>query len=219
MLSLMLKDMYLLRKTMAFSAFYLILMLFVFSKLDNSIAVFTSCTVAITYLLMVSGCALDDKNKSDVILNSLPLSRYAIVGEKYLMVIIYVLLGAAVYSIGAWAVGLLNLLPNVFNLTLEGLLAAFLAVSFLASIYLPIYFKFGYIKSRIYHFILFFGLFFGINLLVSIVPEDSPFVSRLLVFLARLNGAAAVIILTGATLAILAVSYGISLKIYKNREF
>ncbi|NLU32664.1 MAG: hypothetical protein GXX04_08600 [Clostridiaceae bacterium] len=99
------------------------------------------------------------------------------------------------------------------------MLAAFAAAALLASIYLPVYFKFGYIKSKIYNFILFFGLFFGINLLVSIVPEDSSIAGSVSLFFARLSGAMVGIILTGAALAIMAVSYGISLKIYKNREF
>jgi len=219
MLSLILKDIYLLRKTMAFSVFYMFVMLFVFSRLDNPAAVFTSCMVAIIYLMIVTGCALDEKNKSDVIFNSLPLSRSVIVGEKYLMVIVYVLFGAAVYGIVTRVIGLLGLIPNLSFLTLEGLLAAFIVVSFLASIYLPVYFKFGYIRSKIYYFILFFGMFFGISLLISVISSDSQNAGSLLSFLAVQNGAVIGIILTGAALAMLAASFGISLKIYKNREF
>ena len=219
MLSLMIKDIYLLKRTMAFSVLYLVFMLFVFSSLDNAAGVFTFCMVAIIHMLMVSSCALDEKNKSDVILNSLPLSRQVIVGARYLMVIIYMLFAVAVYGLGTWVIGMLNMIPDLYYITLDGLIGAFLASSVITSIYLPFYFRLGYIKSRIYYFILFFGLFFGINLLVSKVITENTVLSRMGSFLAEQNDTVVGIITAGAAIAILAISYGISLRINKKREF
>jgi len=219
MLSLMLKDILLLKKTIVFSALYLVVMLFVFASLDNAASVFIICTVAITYVLTVSGCALDDKNKTDVILNSLPLSRSVVVGARYLMVLVYVMFGVVVYTLATWIVGMLNLIPNLYPVNLEEFLGAFLSISLLASIYLPLYFKFGYIKSKIYHFILFFGMFFGISFLASGITSGNPTLLRIAAFLSELSDGVIGTMIAGTALVMLAVSYGISLRIYRNREF
>lgn len=221
MLSLMIKDILLLKKTITFSVLYTIFMIFVFSNLDNAAGVFSFCTVAITHILMMSGCALDEKNKSDVILNSLPLNRSVIVGARYLMVIIYMLFTVAIYILTTWAIGLLNLVPNLYNISLEGFTGAVFASSLLNSIYLPIYFKFGYIKSKIYHFILFFGMFFGINFVATSLVRntDNPVLQRIEVLFENLSDSMIGIIIAGAAFTLMAISYGISLKIYKKREF
>lgn len=219
MLSLMLKDILLLKKTIAFSALYLVFMLFVFASLDNAASVFVICMVAITYMLTVSGCALDDKNKADVILNSLPLSRSVIVGARYLMVFVYVIFAVIIYILATRVVGMMHLIPSLHPVSLEEVLGAFLSISFLASIYLPLYFKFGYIKSKIYHFILFFGMFFGISLVASGIASGNPTLLGIAAFLSRQSEGVIGAMIAGTALALLAVSYGISLRIYRNREF
>lgn len=49
--------------------------------------------VAISYMLVLSANANDEKNKSEIILNSLPISRSKIVFAKYLAVAVYIVLG------------------------------------------------------------------------------------------------------------------------------
>lgn len=212
MLSLMMKDIYLLKRTLAFSVLYLIIMLFAFSGMDNASSVFVASVVAVIYMLMMSSCAMDDKSKADVMLNSLPLSRSTIVGAKYLMVLIYVLFAIAIYIVTAWVIGLLNVIPNMNRVNMEGFAEAFFASLFMPSIYLPFYFKFGYIKSRIWNFVLLFIMLIGIS------ASDAAVGIKISSFQGTSSLSDDMAIM-GAALAILAISYAISLKIYRNREF
>lgn len=214
MLSLMMKDIYLLKRTLAFSVLYLIIMLFAFSGMDNTVNFFAIIFVAITYMLMMSSCAMDDKSKADVMLNSLPLSRSAIVCAKYLMVLVYMLFAFAIYIVAAWVIGRLNLMPNLYHMNMEGIALAFFTSSFMTGIYLPLYFKFGYIKSRIWNFLLLFGIIFGIGTLKINIGEMNSAAPQ-----GTQSFPSVDMTLYGAALAVLAISYVISLKIYRNREF
>lgn len=216
MLSLMRKDIYLLWKSIAFCMLYLVFMLLVFSGLDDATTVFTLCVFAIVHMLVMTGCALDDRNKSDIILNSMPLSRPAIVGARYLMFLVYAVFAAAFYIIAAWIAGNLNLISNVYNPGIEGILIALLVSSVSTGIYLPVYFKVGYIKSRIYSFLMFFVFFFIIGFFL---PSSDLGGAELVNPRTLVSSSYARVTAACVSIAVLAASYGLSLKIYRNKEF
>lgn len=219
MFSLILKDILIQKKTVLFSLVYFIVLIFAFQYLQYS--TLTICVVALSYMLVVTACAHDDKNKAETVLNSLPLRRSDIVLSKYLSVLVYYMLGVILYFILSAAANLAALPVKVHPITVEGLIGSLLAVVLMNGIYFPVFFKFGYLKSRVVSFIMFFAVFFGFSFVVSALQEfgKNETVIKVLNFLSKISDMQAAVGLIALTAAILALSYMLSLKYYRAKEF
>ena len=210
MLNLILKDLLLLKKYIFFGLAYILIMIIAFQNLPGT-AMLSAGTVAMTYILVVNSCAYDDKNKADLLLNSLPLSRCDVVLARYLSVFLFASLAIIFYAIIAGVNKFVGLPLKVSPITGEGIVGALLAASFMHSIYLPAYFKFGFIKARLVSFVLFFVVFF----------EAGTFINRInsiegsLQVLPRQGN----IIFLLVAMALIIVSYFISLRSYNSRDF
>src|SRR5690606_12869068 len=106
-------------------------------------------------LLAMTSCACEEKNRGDILLNSLPLSRKAVVLAKYITLVLLFLVASLFYYILYLAINAAGISLRAYPITIEGLLIAFLAVAFMNSVYFPFYFKLGYIKSRMLFFVVF----------------------------------------------------------------
>jgi ABC-type transport system involved in multi-copper enzyme maturation permease subunit len=226
MSSLILKDLLIQKKTVLLSGVYIAVMLLIFQDLAATgpaagLAAFAAAIVAATYVLTGNACAYEDKSKADVVLNSMPVTRAQIVAARYLSVYVFMVIGVVYYVLITGAIRLAHLPVKVYPLSGEGLLGAAFAVTLMNSIYLPTYFKWGYIKSRMISVILFFAFFFGANMLAEAVykNQESALIKPLLQFIAGQPDLLLVIGLMFLIMVILAVSYLISLKIYLRREF
>jgi len=62
-------------------------------------------------------------------------------------------------------------------------------------------------------------MFFGISLVASGIASGNPTLLGIAAFLSRQSEGVIGAMIAGTALALLAVSYGISLRIYRNREF
>ncbi|HHV71831.1 MAG TPA: ABC-2 transporter permease [Clostridia bacterium] len=214
MFNLILKDIFLLKKTILASAAYIVFFLFVFRQ--SGITVFPAVMVAISYMLILSGCAYENKNNSDLMLNSLPIPRSRIVAAKYLSIFVFLGWGMIIYLIVVKLFSMIKLPIEISPLSLEDLIGAIFAVSFLNSIYLPIFFKFGYIKSRIINVFIFLLIFFGFSNGVKFFIDNQNNLSLFSKQATNFQLALGIII---AALVFFLISYFISLKFYKNREF
>jgi hypothetical protein len=209
-LNLILKDLLLLKKYIFFGLAYILIMIIAFQNLPGT-AMLSAGTVAMTYILVVNSCAYDDKNKADLLLNSLPLSRCDVVLARYLSVFLFASLAIIFYAIIAGVNKFVGLPLKVSPITGEGVVGALLAASFMHSIYLPSYFKFGFIKARLVSFVLFFVVFF----------EAGTFINRInsiegsLQVLPRQGN----IIFLLVAMVLIIVSYFISLRSYNSRDF
>ncbi|MDX9872994.1 MAG: ABC-2 transporter permease, partial [Clostridia bacterium] len=158
---LILKDFLLQKKTALFGLAYSIFLMAIFNSTTFSSSVYILCTVAISYMLIMGAVAYDDKNKSDTILNSLPLQRKTIVQAKYASVF--------VFGLGAiLTIGLLGALLKAAGLPFPGrflnptdVIAAFFSLSLVSAMYLPFYYRFGYIASRLFNVVFFMLAFFA----------------------------------------------------------
>ena len=146
MFSLILKDILIQKRMILFVSLYIVFMLLVFTGIDNEAVMFTISSVVVTYMLTLTACAIDDKNKSDIMLNSLPISRAKIVGARYLASFIFLIFGLVYYTVITALIRLLNLPIKVYPINVEGILGALFAITLINSIYLPIFFRFGYVK-------------------------------------------------------------------------
>ena len=95
MLNLILKDLLVQKKSLLFALGYCFFLVFAFQSLQGAAPI--AATVAVVYLLTQYSFTYEDKNKSETMLNSLPISRRDIVLAKYLSIFIYIGLAMVAY--------------------------------------------------------------------------------------------------------------------------
>ena len=228
MVNLLWKDILILKRFLWLAPLYGFFALFVFRSMPGG--ALGAGTVGVTYMLMSQAITLDDKNKSDVMLNSLPLRRKDIVLAKYLSVFLYAALVILFFLLAQTVVTVIRIPISITKLSLTDILGALITVVVLISVYFPIYFKFGYLRSRIVGTILFVvSIFFfpmGISLVQDVGGINNPILRTIVDSLQRVAGwlqyqadwqiasymLALALILT-ATSALL------SLRFYTRREF
>ena len=219
MLNLIIKDILVQKKSILFALGYCFFLVFAFQSLEQAAPIVAN--IAVVYILLLNSFAYEDKNKSEIMLNSLPISRSDIVLAKYLSIFIYMGLAILSYMSSCLFVKALGIPIKVVLLNLEGITAAFLFVSLMSSIYLPIIFKFGYIKAKLFNLAMFLLFFFVPTVLVNIYsnPKYYNSIAGFVEWLTRWNRWQIATLLIGISLFILSLSYWVSAYIYKNREF
>lgn len=95
MLNLILKDILLQKKTLAFVGLYIVIFMFAFQSIGTG--AFSAIVIAVTYQMVGAVSNYEDKANSDIVMNSLPLTRKAIVFSKYLSILIYSLIAILGY--------------------------------------------------------------------------------------------------------------------------
>lgn len=188
MFNLVWKDLLLLKRYLWLASLYVVFALFVFRTMQGG--ALSAATVGATYMLMVQAITLDDKNKSEIMLNSLPLRRRDIVLAKYLSVFLYAALTVVVFRIAQGVVSITGIPIPIGRMSLEGISEALVAMTVLMSIYFPVYFKFGFLRSRMVGMILFFACFFSVPMLVSLTVHGgggigNPALRYMIVFMQR----------------------------------
>ena len=92
------------------------------------------------YFFLITANMEDEKNKSEILLNSLPVSRSCIVLAKYLSVFVYIIIGAFLLGITGlfFQLPVIPIAPGLLKAT--DLLAVILLISIAVSV-LPLYFR------------------------------------------------------------------------------
>lgn len=183
------------------------------------------------YLLIVYANAYDYKYNAEIMINSLPLARRHVVRAKYLSAVIFALFMLAVSIPVSFAFAYFGL-AGTSGMNPAVMLRFILIALFLASVYLsiffPIYFKLGYMKSRWANFISFFIIFGLIGFAGgsgSYIPEYGDELSKeavlnqLMGVLAGNGNITLYFILMLAGLIFLIVSSQLSVLIYQRKEF
>jgi ABC-type transport system involved in multi-copper enzyme maturation permease subunit len=219
MLNLILKDLLIQKKTLGFLGLYIIIFSIAFQSVGSG--AFTGIVIAVTYQLVVTASSLEEKAGSDIILNSLPISRGKIVAAKYLSVILYGLMAVLGYVIYSSILSLVPISVSVPSITPESLAAAFAGIMVMNSIYYPVYFKTGFIRARIISFILFFAFFFGLMTLFEAASGKSSnaIFQAIAEFFNSVDKTQFSLMIIGGTLLFMLASFGLSVKLYKGREF
>jgi len=224
MINLILKDIIVLKKTLLFCAFYPAIFIFAFQSTGS--AMLPASIAAVTYILVLTASAYDDKNKSDILLNSLPIGRNQVVLSRYLSIYVFSAVGVIYYLAFYILINISGLPLKVYPITSEGIIAALFSVTLMNSIYFPILFKMGYIKSKMVNFILFFSLFFGISVVGGLLKDQSAndavkgrFLESITRFFNSLSNIQITIGIIIMMLIMFSISYMLSKKFYKNREF
>jgi len=219
MFNLILKDILVQKRTLLFGVIFMLIMILSFQQYESPM--FIASVTAFSYIMVQSSCAYDDKNKSDILLNSLPLNRSTIVTAKYISIFIFTAITIVYYILLTAIVKILELPLNVYPVSLEGIIGILFALVLISGIYFPIFFKVGYIKSKIANFVLFFVVFTGGGILVPELIEDKnqAFIQGILQFLRKQSKLQVIVEIFLVMILLLVISYALSLKFYRKREF
>ncbi|HZK83124.1 MAG TPA: ABC-2 transporter permease, partial [Desulfosporosinus sp.] len=153
MVNLVWKDFLLLKRSLWLAPLYAFFAFFALRTMPDG--GLSAATVVVTYMLLLQAIIQDDKNQSEVMLNSLPLRRGNIVLAKYLSAFVYATLGILSFLLAQGIVTVVGIPLSINQISLEEIFGALIAMVVLIGSYFPIYFKFGYLRSRIVGTILF----------------------------------------------------------------
>lgn len=229
MYNLVWKDLLILKRYLWVAPIYVLFALFVFRTMPGG--ALSAATVGATYMLMIQASTLDDKNKSEIMLNSLPICRQDIVLAKYLSVFLYAALAILSFLLAQGVVSVTGIPIPISQISLEGISGALVAMAVLMSIYFPIYFKFGYLRSRMVGMFLFFACFFFLPMVVDLTVHGleeggNPAlqnivasVQKVLFWLQTQADWQIASYLLALALILMAASAHLSLRFYTRREF
>lgn len=213
MLNLILKDLLIQKKSLILSLAYGVLFTVTFKNASSNI-----CPLVIVYLLLAGACAYDDKNKSDILLNSLPMKRKNIVLAKYLSTFVYMIIGLCISAISTVALKTAGVSITMKLFSSNSLILCTISVVLLSAVYLPLNFKFGYVISKYIGMILFILFFCGLSSLSLVSSQQKYGIYKLLI---NFNNQALwiqALVITSTMLIIWVGSIVSSIKIYENRD-
>ena len=218
MYNLVLKDLLIQKKNLLLGAVYNVFFIFVMQYMG--FLIYPAAITAFSHMLVVTACSYDDKNKADVMLNSLPLKRSNIVLAKYISIFIYATIGTIIYLATIPFISIIGFPIHVYPISVEGLAGTLFSISLFNSIYFPFYFKYGYIKSQFLSLFFFFIFIPGNLITVDFIMKyrDTFWIKNIYYFFKSLTDTEILVLTVGSILVILASSFEISLKVYKNRD-
>jgi len=221
MYSLILKDILIQKKMIWFAIGYSVFILFSFNSPAFADAAYIMGAMMSSYLFIMGACAYEGKGNGEMILNSFPLRRKDVVRSRYISIFVFMFFSLAVIgALGAImkSIGLPYPQNYISMSDVMGVVASLLIVS---AIYLPFYYKFGYIRARVFNMIMFLIFFFVPTYLVNYIKENSE--KEIVIQLANILQTMPVwqIVFLGIILmlTLMFISYLISLSVYKKRDF
>lgn len=159
MLNLVSKDFIMQKKSFFSAILYCFTLNLFFSNVPLMIFIFLPPLIACIYI--DTACSNEYKYGTDILFNSLPTQRREIVISKYISSFIVLILAVAITLIFTWLFRLSNIseifkLYRIINIRnqsnspgyISGIISCIESTALLISVYLPVYFKSGYAKSK-----------------------------------------------------------------------
>lgn len=222
MYNLILKEFLVQKKMLFFGFIYVIFAAYAFQGIvPNGGAVYTLAPFAVVYILIYYSCGYDDKNKTYIIFNSLPIKREDIVISKYLAIFAFAIYGIAC-SVLLGSIGFYIGLPNFERLiSLEDIAFVMTGGALFASIFYPLYFKFGIIKMKVANIILFMAFMFIPSFIGDYVNShpNSAIAKSIQELILNTPSFVSKALLVIIVLIIFLISMLISMRIYKSKDF
>ncbi|AWI06487.1 ABC-2 transporter permease [Clostridium drakei] len=177
MLNLVLKDVLIQKKYLIVSVLYAFLFSLCFKS--NPSMVFNMVPTMIAYLLIGGACAFDDKNKSDIMLNSLPVNRVNLVISKYISSFLFIFIGILLSFIFTTILSFAGFFHIGRLMNLEDIFGASIATLIISCLYLPLFFKFDYKKSKYFLMALFLFVLSSATIFTNTIKLHISFVTYL----------------------------------------
>lgn len=166
-------------------------------------------------IIMVSyPFVLSEKNNIDNFYGTLSVNKKSIVNGRYMFALMMILMFSAISAI-CMVIGSITLKQNfevneaIFMLSV----ALFIAI-ILISIQLPVYFKFGYTKAKLFTYIPFIIMGIGVPLIIKVIGDDAQNSLKVFGTYIENNGITVSIIIVLVSLVIFEISNVISQKLY-----
>lgn len=176
----------------------------------------------LSYMYLLGGLGQDDKNNSEFLLNSLPVSRESIVYAKYLSVIIFGVIAIILTIGGTFIMSSIGLSKITDNMRMEHVVGFLFGIMVFMAINFPLYFKYGYAKLRYFNFgivILFLISPIIFKFLKDNINLNNSFILSMKAKILSLSDTQVGIFIICIALFIYVLSLAISLNIYKKKEF
>jgi hypothetical protein len=221
MINLILKDILILKKIFLIAVFYGIFSVIAFTGSMTARGAYMFGGISIAYLLILYSNGYDEKSKSEIIINSLPVRKDSIVIAKYAAVLLFFILGVVITGISGAVITTFNIIPGMRFIKLSDVLGVFISTGLMYSVYYPLYFKYGSLKLKVFNIMLYMLFLFVPNIIVSMI-EENPNNNIALKIISIFQRNPAWMLQTFTTIVImiaLIVSMEISIKIYRNKEF
>ena len=211
MLGLMIRDLMVQRKRLWVMVMYCVLFPVLFKSMEQAALVVVM--IASVYMMLLTAFAYDDKYNADGTMASLPIKREMLVMVRYFEVPILAITAVLLYMLATALMA--PWMPGLFPTQLLLPAAGFLAASLMSGLYMPIIYRFGYVKARIFNLVIFM-LFFGVIPVTGIIGGWGI---ELPVWLATASEGLVTLLLIVAGIAVLTISCMISMRMYRKREF
>lgn len=214
------KELIVQKKMLWFGLFYSIFLFLAFANPVLQEFTYSMAAFGIGYITIIGVAQAEDKNNSDIIINSLPLTRRDVVSAKYLSVLTFTCIALIIVAL----IGMIfHFLVPYFNYRLMNFLdvyTTFASISLLAAISLPIYFKTSAQWTRAFNVVLFLVIFFAPAQLIRyfVQNDQRPWVQTLAQITHNQDWLLSLASLT-VMLTLMLVSYFISLRIYLQKDF
>ncbi len=199
-----------------FSVFVLIYILISF--ILESSSYFSSMFTLVLAMLTLTSYSLDEQAKWDGYALTMPISRNNIVQGKYLVMIILATAGLAFNCVVLTVLNVVMKAEKLYSGFEGGAIGAVLVILFY-SIAMPFVTKFGVEKSRFIIILIYMIPFFIGNMVLKLVKEKYPESWAELVRISKIFIDYAPLIIPAVVLVALGISYSISVRIYRKKEF
>ena len=190
----------------------------VMSFINKDASMFNSIFTVVLAMITISSYSFDEAANWDSYALSMPINRRDIVKSKYCLLLIISTLGIGVsliFSIGInLYIGSENLLIG-FEFSVTGVMG----ILFFYSIIIPIITKLGVEKARIIIIIVFMLPMGIVYLLMNSLNNEATIIPEQILEIGRLILQYKYIIIPIAIVIALSISYNISVKIYRKKQF
>ena len=217
MLHLIIKDILIQKRTFLYALLYTIVASTgFFTMINSSIILYVLSPMAIIYMLITYAASYDDKNKSEFILNSLPLKRNQIVISKYISAFVFAAIGI-IYSLTIGFIGSATGILLSMSISLSGIVSVLAFTCIFSSIYFPICFKFGGVKAN--QFILILIMFITFLPLLAFANKNNNILQRMYHSIISATSLSLNYMALIVGLIMFIISLMVSLWIYNNKEY
>jgi len=219
MINLIKKDLKLSIKVNIFAVIYALFISATGLIAGNSIAanlLYIIGIVILTFIAVIFTNGYDDKNRSEVVFNSLPLDRRNIVRGKYISLLIFLLISSGAVILFTNILSIFEILDGGDSAGIQSAILAANIVLLFYSIYYPFYFKVGG-GLRTFNAVLWIVLMIGPSMLGKGLKalDERGLLDRLMkIDLNTIN-----LYLLVISIVIYYISLQISKRIYMRREF
>lgn len=122
---------------------------------ENNIFGIVFPLVIICYGMLTRSCYYDDKDRGDIFLRMMPIKSATVVFSKYIFGLLVIVMGFFPYM----AISFLGKpLGLELNIEYGAMAISVFIISFAHSIYLPVFFKYGYMKARTFQTVFYIGI-------------------------------------------------------------